>query len=166
MMFRETYLLMISPDGNHNKYYKMIPTASGSWIAEYGRVGARPQKRGYSASEWAKKYREKIAKGYKDVTTLHATNTDSTSNYAPIKEASVAELIDKLLMTSRQVIKSNYTISSDVVTPQMVQQAQTLLNQLSCISNLTDFNEMTITSLQQEMGMSYIAIYIRHYPEQ
>jgi len=141
MMFRETYLLMISPDGNHNKYYKMIPTASGSWIAEYGRVGARPQKRGYSASEWAKKYREKIAKGYKDVTTLHATNTDSTSNYAPIKEASVAELIDKLLMTSRQVIKSNYTISSDVVTPQMVQQAQTLLNQLSCISNLTDFNE-------------------------
>ena len=25
-------------------------------------------------------------------------------------------------------------------------------------SNLTDFNEMTITSLQQEMGMSYIAI--------
>ena len=62
-MFRETYLLMISPDGNHNKYYKMIPTASGSWIAEYGRVGARPQKREYSASEWAKRIQREDCKG-------------------------------------------------------------------------------------------------------
>ena len=62
------YLLMVTRN-NNNKYYKMIPHGD-IFEVEYGRVGATCQHASYSMSQWDKKYKEKIKKGYVDQTHL------------------------------------------------------------------------------------------------
>lgn len=39
--YRPRYLVMVTA-GNNNKYYRQIPNGDGTWVAEYGRVGATP----------------------------------------------------------------------------------------------------------------------------
>ena len=86
MEYSPKHLIMVTSN-NNNKYYNMIPHGD-SWTAEYGRVGASCQKRTYSIREWDKKYREKIAKGYKDVTDISQDlieeDTSGESCYKPI----------------------------------------------------------------------------------
>lgn len=59
---------MVTPT-NHNKVYRMIPHGD-IFEVEYGRVGATCQHASYSMSQWDKKYKEKIKKGYVDQTHL------------------------------------------------------------------------------------------------
>ena len=58
------YLVMVTQN-NNNKIYKMIPHGD-TWTAEYGRIGAACQTATYPMSQWDKKYKEKIRKGYID----------------------------------------------------------------------------------------------------
>lgn len=69
----ERYLILVDPIKNNNKFYKMVDSGDGQWTAQYGRVGnGAPQTRIYPDSLYRTKLREKLAKGYKDVTELHA----------------------------------------------------------------------------------------------
>ena len=63
------YLVMVTGSANNNKFYRQIPHGD-TWTAEYGRIGASPQRRDYPMSQWGKKYNEKIKKGYVDQTDL------------------------------------------------------------------------------------------------
>ena len=56
-------------ENNNNKYYEMIPNGD-NFTVKYGRVGASAQVASYSASQFDKKYNEKIKKGYVDQTEL------------------------------------------------------------------------------------------------
>ena len=44
---KTAYLVFVSPDNNHNKFYRMIPNVPDitRFTAEYGRVGAAGMKR-------------------------------------------------------------------------------------------------------------------------
>ena len=61
-----TYLLMVTPEGNHNKFYRMLPNFpdDSHFTVEWGRVGATAIKKIYSMAAWDKIYKDKITKGY------------------------------------------------------------------------------------------------------
>lgn len=104
-----TYLLMVTPEGNHNKFYRMLPNFpdDSHFTVEWGRVGATAIKKIYSMAAWDKIYKDKITKGYVDQSDLHdcVVTVLSESNYAPIADQLVAELVDALLAYSDNAIK-------------------------------------------------------------
>lgn len=144
-MQQTTYLLMVSPNGNmgHNKYYKMIPHGN-TWTAEYGRVGANPQKMAYPMSTWDKKYNEKLCKGYVDRSDLHqeVVITMIDNGYKDIDDASVSTIVARLQEWANMTINRSYKVSSKEVTEAMVHKAQQIIDKLS--QSPTNFNELLI----------------------
>ena len=160
----DVYLVMVNPDYNNNKYYKMSDNHDGTWTATYGRVGddAGPfgkREKTYPAHMWAIKYEEKILKGYQDVSELHKgvhkTVHRKTGEYAEIEDKDVRELIDYLSRCSRQFVKENYTVSAEQVTKEMLEEGRKYLNLLDSIKDLEQFNETLIklfTAIPRRMG--------------
>lgn len=162
------YLVKVEPGANNNKYYKMI--AKGDhWDAEYGRVGAGHQIRTYSINEWAKKYNEKIRKGYVDRTDLVSdliakVRPSSGGGYKEIENRAIAEIVDRLQAMAKKAVAENYTISSSKVTMAMVSAAQDQLAKLSTMASASveEFNRALIELfgiIPRKMGnvSSYIA---------
>lgn len=143
MDYSEKYLIMVTIN-NNNKYYKMVVNGD-TWTAEYGRVGAGPQKKVYPISEWRKKYDEKIRKGYVDQTDLKlkliAKAPMDDVPYKEIEDRAVQEIVERLCRMAKEVVKANYRVSSDDVTQKMVDTAQRKLNELMFCSDTKQFND-------------------------
>lgn len=168
MEIRPRYLVMVTASANNNKYYKQIPHGD-SWTAEYGRIGASPQRRVYPISQFESKYREKIRKGYVDqsdlVCDLISVKKDevSESKYKEIENAAIAEIVERLQAMARKAIADNYTISSKKVTQAMVNEAQDVLATLVRINDLHTFNDILLklfAVIPRRMGnvSNYLAI--------
>lgn len=159
---RQCYLMMVTAD-NHNKYYRMAERPGGIFRAEYGRVGQRPQIRSYPMGHWNEKYQEKIAKGYTDVTAIHTDAGKSASDgFAGIREAEVAKLVEQLLSFSRKEISSNYRVSWNEVTPEMIERARRILAELSRTEDTCRFNTQllalfTVIPRKMEQVSDYMA---------
>lgn len=144
--FKPRYLVMVTASANNNKFYKQIPNGDGTWTAEYGRVGSSAQKRTYSMSQWDKKYKEKIAKGYVDQSNLVedlieiVKPKNQNPEYKEIENKAIAEIVNRLQEMAKKTISENYNISSNKVTKAMVDSAQTILIELMDISEIDDFN--------------------------
>lgn len=147
MEIKPRYLVMVTAN-NNNKYYKQIPHGD-TWTAEYGRVGAAPQKAEYPMSCYETKYREKIRKGYVDQSDLvedliQKEKPKSSIEYRKIENEVIAKIVERLQDMARKSIAANYNISSDKVTQAMVDEAQKLLVSLLNINKLNDFNELLL----------------------
>ena len=160
------YLIMVTPGDNHNKYYKMTPQGS-TFAVEYGRVGQGRQTAEYPISQYEKKYKEKIKKGYQDVSDLRqdliteTTQTGETA-YKPTEIPSIDEVLDYLMSVSRDAVKKNYTVSAASVTQAMVDEAQKTLDELSAARSMEQFNEILVrlfAVIPRKMGQvsSYLA---------
>lgn len=137
---------MVNASANNNKFYRQIPCGNGEWVAEYGRVGGKAQKRKYSMSQWDAKYYEKINKGYVDQSYLaedlmEVKEQKEDLEYTPIKNKNIADIVQKLRQMAKDVINENYSIHSDMVTRAMVDEAQRLINRLMLIRSVDSFNE-------------------------
>ncbi|MBP3783843.1 MAG: WGR domain-containing protein [Butyrivibrio sp.] len=142
-MVEEKYLIMVDPCDNHNKFYRMIPLPNGKFRAEWGRVGANAQSREYDQKFFYDKYQEKIRKGYTDQTDLHTsakTILTAQSKYRDIDDNEIRILVDKMLAWADQVIKKNYTVSADEVNQDAIDKAQSILNAMTTVSSLPQFN--------------------------
>lgn len=143
MDYSEKYLIMVTPN-NNNKYYKMVVNGN-SWTAEYGRVGASPQRKIYPISEWQKKYDEKIRKGYVDQTDLKqeliVKSAKDGDSYKEIEDRAIREIVERLRRMAKEVVKANYRVSSDDVTQKMVDAAQRKLNELMFCNGTREFND-------------------------
>lgn len=169
---RPRYLVMVT-SANNNKYYKQIPHGD-TWTAEYGRVGASPQKAEYPMSKWDSKYREKIRKGYVDQTELakdliEIKKETSKSTYKEIENKVIAEIVERLQEMARQAIRENYSISSNKVTQAMVSAAQKILDELVSIKTISKFNEKLIelfTTIPRAMSdvSSFLATAKKDFP--
>lgn len=169
------YLVMVTASANNNKYYKQIPHGD-SWTAEYGRVGSSPQRREYSMSQWDKKYKEKIKKGYvdqselvEDLITVKKSNFGD-SRYKDIENTVIAEIVERLQQMARKAVSDNYNISSNKVTQAMVDEAQNVLSKLVYIDNVKKFNDTLLelfTVIPRKMGnvSSYLANSPNDYPK-
>lgn len=138
------YLVMVTASANNNKFYKQIPHGD-TWTAEYGRIGASPQRREYPMSQWESKYREKINKGYKDqsdlVEDLIQVEKPKKSEYREIENKVIAEIVERLQAMAKKAISENYTISSNKVTKAMIDEAQGVLTSLMTKKRIDSFND-------------------------
>ena len=124
-------MIRIIPSENRNMYFRMIQDSDTTFKVEMGRVGAAPYVRYYPLSVWDEMYQKKISEGYQDKTTL--MDVRSSNTYKEIEDDSVRELISFLQQESSMAIKSNYSVSVSEVSPQMITQAEDILNQLRII---------------------------------
>lgn len=144
---KPVYLVMVTGDSNHNKYYRMLANADGSsFTVEYGRVGASCQTRTYPIYQWDKKYNEKIRKGYVDQTHLvedliKVQKPNKQKNeYREIEDKAIAEIVDRLMSMARQKVQQNYKVESNQVTIAMVNEAQKIIDRLVTRDVVDDFN--------------------------
>lgn len=139
---------MVTASANNNKFYRQIPHGDG-WTAEYGRVGSTAQRLEYPFSQWESKYREKLKKGYVDQSDLAedliAVETpEPESRFKAIHNKSIEDIVNRLQNMAKKAIAENYTVSSNNVTQAMVDEAQSIIDSLLGIEQLSEFNEALI----------------------
>lgn len=139
----QAYLVMVTPGDNHNKFYKMTQNGS-TFTAEYGRVGASPQRKVYPMTRWPSIYTQKIQKGYVDQTGLRSGRVVTVADYREIEDAEVRRLVDILLSAAKQTIKQNYRSTVDEVTPAMIKEASRLIHSLDAGMDANSFNRVLL----------------------
>lgn len=132
---RYTYLLKVEPGANNNKEYVMQQTADDRFEVSFGRVGATHQKASYNMWAWDKKLREKLAKGYKDLTHLKVDGDKSNLEISHEQEQ-VKNFLHTLVSKSRTAFSKTYNVSASVITPAMVFEAQRLINDIKASADL------------------------------
>lgn len=161
-MAKVVKLIMVT-DINNNKYYNMFEQADGTFKVEYGRVDSTVQHASYSMRDWDKKYREKTNKGYKDITHLYE-EVDTTSA-ATVDETFISndkfvkQLIEDLQRYANNTVKENYKVSTKNVTQKMIDEAQTIIDEIAKVYNSKytkdDLNELLLklfTIIPRKMG--------------
>jgi len=143
MLAQSKYLVKVEAGENNNKFYRMTPDGD-SFTVEYGRIGnSGTQTMTYNIGEWDRIYKSKIKKGYIDNTHLVSEvviDGKVKSKYLEIDNTSIAEIVKRLQVLAKQAIADNYTISSNKVTKQMIDEAQSILNSMQ-VSSVEEFNE-------------------------
>jgi poly [ADP-ribose] polymerase len=135
-MAKVAKLIMVTAE-NNNKFYNMTENTNGTFDVEYGRVEKTSVKENYDMSRWDSKLKEKLKKGYKDVTHLYseivptATTKGGVTTFTAITNSQVKQLIDALQAYAKKSIQQNYTVSSDKVTEAQVTEAQASLTDLA-----------------------------------
>jgi poly [ADP-ribose] polymerase len=136
-----------------NKYYILDEQPNGIFRVEYGRIGCNhPAVETYPISMWDKKYNEKTSshKGYVDNTNLFIeTVIDSfTPTTIDIKVPTIKKLFDELKAFANHSIQRNYKVTQENVTEVMINEAQSLIDQLSKMCkigvNLNQINTILI----------------------
>lgn len=156
-------LILVSGDKNSNKYYYMFEQSNGTFNVEYGRVDSTKQTTSYPMNQWDKKYREKLNKGYKDITELYTIEDDSTSSNVDetfiSNDIFVKNLIEDLQRWATNTVKANYNVSTKSVTQKMVDEAQNIVNQIATVYSTqyttTELNELLLklfTIIPRKMG--------------
>jgi len=161
-MAKVVKLIMVT-DINNNKYYNMFEQADGTFKVEYGRVDSTVQHASYSMRDWDKKYREKTNKGYKDITHLYE-EVDTTSA-ATVDETFISndkfvkQLIEDLQRYANNTVKENYKVSTKNVTQKMIDEAQTIIDEIAKVYNSKytkeDLNKLLLklfTVIPRKMG--------------
>ena len=140
--FKTAKLVMVTAH-NNNKYYEMRQISDDIFSVSYGRVGQRAAINEYSMYQWESKYREKVRKGYKDVTHLFLEELENKSSknksnpstflnsWSAIKNGEVRELFRHLTQYAQRSISHNYQVSAADVTMAQVEEAQNILNNLT-----------------------------------
>lgn len=148
-MSRVAKLIFVS-DKNNNKYYDMLEEGSNLYVT-YGRVGVTEQKKTYPASRWDSIYKSKVKKGYTDVTELRCEV--ATVDFQGISDNTISSFVNELQGYAKGSVAKNYTIASEAVTQQQVDEAQKLLDKLSKLSSKiridkVEFNKLLIDLYQ------------------
>lgn len=129
-------LICVTAD-NNNKYYEMTERGDGNFDVKYGRVNLTEQHDEYPMSKWETKYKEKLKKGYKDVTHLvtekvtDAATPAAAAKVVDIADAAVRTIINQLSAYANKTVSENYEISKEAVTQAMVDEAQGLVDELA-----------------------------------
>jgi poly [ADP-ribose] polymerase len=123
--------LIFVSDVNNNKFYDMVENDDGSITATWGRVDVTSTVTHYPVGKkkWETLLKSKLKKGYVDVTHLRAAST-TKSEFAAISNRPIAKIVADLQAFANKSVKHNYTISAEAVTPQMVKEAQRILDEL------------------------------------
>ncbi len=142
------YLVKVESDANNNKFYRMVQLDDNNFKVEYGRIGVGGfQESSYPISQWDKKYKEKLKKGYLDQTRLVAESTikqNKNKDYISISNNVIASIVNRLQAMAKQAIADNYTVSTSKVTQVMIDEAQVTLNNLMSVDNVEGFNRILI----------------------
>lgn len=143
---RPTYLVMVSA-ANNNKYYNLFPE-NNEFRVEYGRIDATKTITRYPINKWESQIKNKLKKGYVDVTDLKQdlvediSSTNPDSPYKEIENKAIKTIVDKLQSLAKETISKNYTVKASAVTSDMINAAQATINELANSSlSIEAFND-------------------------
>lgn len=146
MEVKPTYLIFVSAD-NHNKYYNLFPEGD-IFRVEYGRVDSTKSTMTYPISKWDSQIKSKLRKGYQDITDLkqdlveEISSTNPDSPYKEIENKAIKTIVDKLQSLAKETINKNYTVKASAVTSDMINAAQTTIDELANSSlSIEKFND-------------------------
>lgn len=125
-------------NSNSNKFYRMIDTEDGNFRVEYGRIGLTLITETYPIGKWDSKYKEKVRKGYKDVTDLKIESSGGSFQFS---STDVEHFYGVFSRYTANNVKRNYTIAVGSVTKAMIDEAQQILNSLTQYPKLDVFNK-------------------------
>lgn len=144
----------------HNKFYQMTPNGDGTFTAEYGRVGASPQKRLYPISKWDSIVASKLKKGYIERTNLmmdviedSKETEEKTDDFVGINNSSIKNILKRLLDYANNTIQSSYKVTASAVTQAMIDTAQEKIDYLS-----TNYKNMTVSDFNDALTKLFITI--------
>ena len=156
----DRYLVMVTQDGNHNKWYSMTNNGNGTFIAGWGRVGQNGARCSYPISQWDAKYAEKINKGYTDQSDTILGSAEDDADQENLKDAAEKDdvktvekteansLISRLASFAKGFIRRHYITraSSIKVNSRMINKVDELLKQMDAGVRsgmaVTDFNSL------------------------
>ena len=141
---RQVELICVTPD-NNNKIYRMCENADNTFTAQWGRVGNSLDSMNYSIGQWDKKYREKLKKGYKDITALRADVPQTGFDLHP--DTRVEKLLRSLQRHATNAVSANYTVSSQNVTLAQVDEAQSIIDSIAQLKRNKDSINKDLLSL-------------------
>lgn len=136
-MYSPIELVMVS-DANNNKWYRMTDLDNGTFKVEYGRVGGSTATEVYPIHKWNSKYKEKLKKGYKDISAL---KIESKSGEYTFKGKGVDHFFNTFSKYTKDSVRGNYTIAVGSVTKAMLAEAQGILNHLVDLTDIEKFNK-------------------------
>lgn len=134
-------LIMITGEQNNNKFYEMIYEGGVIFTVKYGRVEKTSTTITKSVNEWTSVYREKVNKGYDDVSemvaveTTEVKTTTTDSQYKEIAIKSVRDFIDLMRKYTNDLVKKTYSVKADKVSPKQVEEAQKILDDLKALDS-------------------------------
>lgn len=135
-------LIMVEVDGKttkqSNKFYTMsYDGVSSNFNVEYGRVESTSKKITKPISEWDKIYREKVKKGYKDVTAFVSVKVtdagDDDGALEKIADMKVEQFMDLMQKYTKNLVSKTYSVKAVNVTQAQIDEAQSCLNKLSAL---------------------------------
>lgn len=130
-------LVMVTSE-NNNKYYEMTYTGGSTFTVKYGRVESTAVTKTYPYSKWSSIYNEKVGKGYRDMTDMVAVKVtkDKTEpqTLAKIGIPKVDTFITKMKGYTDDLVSSTYSVKCTSVSQAQVDEAQSLINNLSAFS--------------------------------
>ena len=130
-------LVMVS-GANNNKWYRMTDLNNSTFKVEYGRVGGSTATEVYPIHKWDSKYKEKLKKGYRDVSDL---KIESKSGEYSFKGKGVDHFFSTFSRYTKDSVGRNYTIAVGSVTKAMLDEAQGILNHLIGLTDVEKFNK-------------------------
>lgn len=151
----------------NNQRYTMENNHDGTFTGTYSRVGITigrnaPKKHIWPIEEWQNKYHEKaFAHGYiltktakMDIITVDKNGTMvNGSVFEPIKDESVREIVDRLLLYANTVIEQNYTIKVEAITDEMLTLGQSVLVDLS-----NQYEILSVASFNSKLKVLFAVI--------
>lgn len=153
-------LIMVTSD-NNNKFYQMSwDGVSPNFDVEYGRIESSSVSETYPISKWNTKYREKLRKGYKDVTDLVSVQVVDTKGDKDVLVKIDDNLVETFMSLMKRytdnLVSTTYSVKADAVSQKQVDGAQKLIDQLSdfakkCDGTYTAKSTETANSLLVEL---------------
>ena len=116
----------------------MVDNNDGNFTVYYGRVGGSEATETYPIYKWDTKYKEKIKKGYRDVSDL---KIESQQGEYSFKGKGVEHFFRTFSKYTKDSVRGNYTIAVGSVTKAMLDEAQGILNHLIGLSDVEKFNK-------------------------
>jgi len=149
---RKAFLICVT-SRNNNKFYDMIEE-DGQITATWGRVDVTKSVSLYPSHKWDSIIKSKLKKGYKDVTNLRVIDTE-VIDFQSIGDNVINQIVTELQDFANKSEQRNYTVSSDAVTQQQVDEAQKILDNLANLSALSqqgitvsNFNDLLLDLYQ------------------
>lgn len=146
-------LIMVTED-NHNKEYIMTQIDDNTFKAEWGRVGTSYQSTTYPMSKWNEKYRNKVGKGYEDISHLVEKVIDSDDKGLPydyITNKSVRDILNRLYQYTDSYLQATYTVDTTNVSQTMIDDAYEILDKIEKNIYSRDYSVDVVNSLLMKL---------------
>lgn len=114
---------------------------SSNMTVNYGRIESTKVTKSYPIRDWESIYKEKIKKGYKDVTDLVSVSVTEDKKpvaLGEIKDHKINSFIKLMQNYTNNLVSKTYSVKCDNVSPKQIDKAQELINELQNIDLKND----------------------------